>query len=235
VDANGRTTNSLADVSVNARKTLNKNTVTFSPASNETQADANISLALTGQINIPITSTHTISDLIAVYGEAINYGDGDIRNMSGCVSWVYNVKEVAIDKMTATAGFVGSINGTVDTIIGVETGMYLWGATVQDMFGIRVLFDCDNSTIVNRYGLFIGPGVGDIVTPTNDYGIYVADAAQRNYFAGKLGIGTTAGNSNLSVVGLVAYPNNVAAIAAGLAVGDFYRNAANTDCVCVVH
>ena len=39
----------------------------------------------------------------------------------------------------------------------------------------------------------------------------------------------------MAVTGLVAYPNNDAALAAGLVAGDFYRNAANTDCVCVVH
>ena len=42
-------------------------------------------------------------------------------------------------------------------------------------------------------------------------------------------------SSTMAATGLVAYPNNAAALTAGLVAGDFYRNAAATDYVCVVH
>jgi hypothetical protein len=52
---------------------------------------------------------------------------------------------------------------------------------------------------------------------------------------GNVGIGTTTPHSKLAVVGLPVYANNAAAIAGGLAVGDFYRDGSNPDHVCVVH
>ncbi len=49
-----------------------------------------------------------------------------------------------------------------------------------------------------------------------------------------MGIGMTP-NSRLAVSGLPIYANNAAAIAGGLAAGDFYRTGADPDPVCVVH
>ena len=49
-------------------------------------------------------------------------------------------------------------------------------------------------------------------------------------------IGTsTVGDSPLKVTGLTEYASNTAAISGGLAAGEFYRNGASTDKVCVVH
>jgi hypothetical protein len=53
--------------------------------------------------------------------------------------------------------------------------------------------------------------------------------------SGNVGIGTTSPHSKLAVVGLPVYASNAAAIAGGLAAGDFYRTGADPDPVCVVH
>jgi hypothetical protein len=52
---------------------------------------------------------------------------------------------------------------------------------------------------------------------------------------GNVGIGTVTPHSKLAVVGLPVYANNAAAIAGGLAAGDFFRTGADPDPVCVVH
>lgn len=52
---------------------------------------------------------------------------------------------------------------------------------------------------------------------------------------GNVGIGTATPHSKLAVVGLPVYASNAAAIAGGLAAGDFYRTGADPDPVCVVH
>jgi hypothetical protein len=52
---------------------------------------------------------------------------------------------------------------------------------------------------------------------------------------GKVGIGDSSPNSPLAVVGLPVYANNAAAIAGGLAAGDFYRSGGDPDLVCVTH
>jgi hypothetical protein len=54
-------------------------------------------------------------------------------------------------------------------------------------------------------------------------------------YNGNVGVGTATPHSKLAVVGLPVYANNAAAIAGGLAAGDFYRTGANPDPVCVVH
>ena len=53
--------------------------------------------------------------------------------------------------------------------------------------------------------------------------------------SGNVGIGATNPHSKLAVVGLPVYANNAAAIAGGLAAGDFFRTGADPDPVCCVH
>ncbi|MFH1504677.1 MAG: hypothetical protein ABIH08_04760, partial [Candidatus Omnitrophota bacterium] len=66
-------------------------------------------------------------------------------------------------------------------------------------------------------------------------GLQDVAALSINGQTGNVGIGTTTPNSKLAVVGLSIYANNAAAIAGGLAVGDFYRTGGDPDLVCVVH
>jgi hypothetical protein len=54
-------------------------------------------------------------------------------------------------------------------------------------------------------------------------------------YNGNVGIGTASPHSKLAVVGLPVYASNAAAIAGGLAAGDFYRTGADPDPVCCVH
>ena len=54
-------------------------------------------------------------------------------------------------------------------------------------------------------------------------------------YNGNVGIGTATPHSKLAVVGLPVYASNAAAIAGGLAAGDFYRTGADPDVVCVTH
>ena len=53
--------------------------------------------------------------------------------------------------------------------------------------------------------------------------------------SGQVGIGTLNMKSKLHVIGLAAYANNAAAVAAGLTAGAFYRTGGDPDIVCVVH
>jgi len=53
--------------------------------------------------------------------------------------------------------------------------------------------------------------------------------------SGNVGLGTSSPTSKLHVVGLHVFPNNAAALSAGLTVGAFYRTGGDPDVVCVVH
>lgn len=70
------------------------------------------------------------------------------------------------------------------------------------------------------------------------FGIYDTTAFQNRLIIlnnGNVGIGATTPHSKLAVVGLPVYANNAAAIAGGLAGGDFYRTGADPDVICVTH
>jgi len=67
--------------------------------------------------------------------------------------------------------------------------------TVSNVFGNRVLIDGLGGTATNAYlfyGVFTGSGI------SAKYGIYLT-GEEKNYFSGKVGIGTTAPNSNLHI------------------------------------
>lgn len=64
------------------------------------------------------------------------------------------------------------------------------GVTATSIYGVRVLDLTNTGTITNTYGVW----VGDITTGTqtnNAYAFYASDANAWNYFAGRVGIGTT--------------------------------------------
>lgn len=92
-------------------------------------------------------------------------------------------------------------------------------------------------------GIYFGTGASgaltaSVVSPGNSGELHFSVSGSQvmiiNY-AGYVGIGTTTPHSPLAVVGLPVYANNTAAIAGGLAAGDFYRTGADPDPVCVVH
>lgn len=91
----------------------------------------------------------------------------------------------------------------------------------------------------NNMGLMECQSAGPFVVGTNSSQPLVFGTAlterMRITPGGLVGIGTQTPHSALAVVGLPVYANNAAAIAGGLAAGDFYRTGGDPDLVCVVH
>lgn len=77
-----------------------------------------------------------------------------------------------------------------------------------------------SGTVANRYGIYIGSFTGPATT--DDFGLHQAGGAQKNYFAGNLGLGNLS-PSKLLHVGSVS-------VGTGLAVANFQ----NADGICTI-
>lgn len=68
---------------------------------------------------------------------------------------------------------------------------YNSSGTLTNAYGYFYTLVVNSGTVTNAYGLYLNPtsGVGTI---TKNWGVYAPSAAQRHYFAGNVGIGTTA-------------------------------------------
>lgn len=94
---------------------------------------------------------------------------------------------------------VGSYSGgTTATQAAIETFSENSAGTVTDQYGLRVRdLAATGGTIVNRYGVHIGAFSGSATT--KDFAIYQVGTSQNNYFAGKVGLGTTTPTAMLDV------------------------------------
>lgn len=89
------------------------------------------------------------------------------------------------------------------------------GNAVTNMYGLWVRGGAVSGTLTNRYGLY----VDDLVGGTNRYGMYQAGSSDLNYFAGKVGIGTTSPYKPLSVQGGAVIAGGPGAVPFGLLIG----------------
>jgi hypothetical protein len=90
------------------------------------------------------------------------------------------------------------VSGTSFTSGSGQFGMVLnpTMGTLTTLYGIYVGTNCTSAT--NSYAIYIEGSGG---TVTNKYGIYQSGGSDKNYFAGNVGIGTTAPGSLLEVFG----------------------------------
>ena len=110
-----------------------------------------------------------------------------------------------------TAVFNPSFDGTITNVYGIYGG---------NNFG--------TGTITNSYNLYIEGTSAGSATITNRYGLYQAGGSDKNYFAGKVGIGTSSPNETLDVNGTIQLRGSSEGYATTQCVTqvDFYANAA---------
>jgi trimeric autotransporter adhesin len=106
---------------------------------------------------------------------------------SGSVSQITGSTNDAYNAGTAT---VGSAMGLMGNIANTGTG------TITSAYAGRFQVTRTAGTITNAYGVYV-----DAVQGTNKWSVYANDAAAPSYFAGNVGIGTTAPSNPLSVTG----------------------------------
>ncbi len=127
-------------------------------------------------------ATGTISTIQGVNGSAQNNGTGTAANATGVNGYVKN----------ATTGTITNANGGNFNVNNTTTGL------IGNAYGVNIQSPGNNGTITNTIGLYIASQTAGTQTHT-PYGIYQAGGSDLNYFAGKIGVGSTSPTVSLDV------------------------------------
>ena len=158
-------------------------------------------LSLHTETGIPSTNSANLSNLTIRGSNNVAYyaGTGSLGNMQG---------------------FFGTVirdgSGAVTTASGVQTVIQNNNPTnaITTVYGLRVGSITNVGTITNMYGVHVGDISAGTITNT-PFSFYASDPNAFNYFAGNVGIGTTAPTVKLDVAGQIrsstggfAFPDN---------------------------
>lgn len=145
------------------------------------------------------TNAGSGAHLRSVQGTLAKTGTTDTFNASSIEAYASNEGSGTITHLNGLYAEADSYSGTSTNLSGVHIFNYFDAGTVVNAYGLRVE-DLYNSgaSVTNRYGVYIGSYTG---SATNNYGIYSAGATQNSYFAGGVGINTTAPAGKLDVRG----------------------------------
>ncbi|MBV8060870.1 MAG: hypothetical protein JO253_05015, partial [Alphaproteobacteria bacterium] len=152
-------------------------------------------------------STGTITNLMGMYTAPNNASSGTVTTMYGLYAApANNSAGDASGTVTTLVGVLGRpynashLATSINAMYGVQgTPTNNYTGTVNYMYGLYS--QCVNSwtgTVSNCYALYLDtPNNGGTIT--NRFGVYQVDTASPNYFAGKIGIGSTTPVSSLDL------------------------------------
>lgn len=164
------------------------------------------------------TSTNSTDQLAKINQTSLSTGSGAYGSQTLEVYNAIGTADSTTNSSGVSAAYFGAYrnllvdgtngNGTLASIAGVSVD-YGHGArgamatgTTTSAYGLYVTPRYSSGTITNMYDIFIAnPVTGGTVT--NKYGIYQENTA-KNYFAGNVGIGTSAPSEKLDVKGTLA-------------------------------
>lgn len=186
---------------------------------------------------------------IGVQGQVYQQGAGTITKAIGgyfeTCSGYYRTSTGGISAAFGLWVKSGGISGQLyspDTTIFIDAP-YIGATFVNSHIGLRIADQSVGGALPGAYaikieggGCYVDMGLNTITWNATNAGIsYLAPGSLS---IGDGNVGATNGKLTLAhirAVGLAVFANNAAAIAGGLAAGDFYRTGADPDVVCVVH
>ncbi len=165
------------------------------PASDgsSTHTGAEITAIATGSNRLTSVTGADISTSVTLNAPATAYSSYGTSAISG----VYGSAPVSKSVGTSTMSFLSNTS-SVTTAIGVESTVKSFDAATTVTTAQAGFFQVTRSagTITNGYGVYTGN-----IEATNKWSIYANDATAPSYFAGNVGIGTSAPASKLEVTG----------------------------------
>ncbi|MFA4995437.1 MAG: hypothetical protein WC521_09085, partial [Bdellovibrionales bacterium] len=144
------------------------------------------------------TAYNITGTLVGSEGRVTNGNTGTVTSAKGAAGMVYNASTGTItNAMAVNAGAINDSTGTITSAFALRGGVQNSSTgTITNAYGAYLYVDNVNATqhITTGYGLVIG--TIDAATP---YSIYASDANAPSYFAGNVGIGTTAPANALDI------------------------------------
>lgn len=152
-------------------------------------------IGLTG--GVTHSGTGALTMIQGVAGSATTSGAGlTTTGQGGSFFSSTGANAVAISNVGAIGAVYFGASSTTTNALALQARVAgsSTGAVVTNAYGLQVLWDPQSGTMTNGYGVYI-----DNVEATTDFAVYQVGASDENYFAGNVGIGTTAPQSALHV------------------------------------
>ncbi len=172
----------------NESTTTNNGYVVISGVQGELYNTGNVG-NITGVDGFLESDSGTVNE--AAGGQFLSYVGGTVTGLDGVYTQaILTGTATGVSGMTANAAiYSGSISA--DGLTGISALIDAAGGTVTGgVTGVYVDATIDGATVDNRFGVYIDDGGGSVTG--GDYGIYQVATYEKNYFGGKVGIGTTA-------------------------------------------
>lgn len=191
--------------------------ITLNPSSSYSTNTRGHSIHMDTQNN---STPYPGSQITPFFARLRHYGSGTMNEARGAVGAFRNEGTATVTNGMGVYGFIGNTStGIISEASGLKVEVQQSGAgTISNLKGLNVKFSAsnpNNGTITNTYGVFID----DITfgTQTNQaYSLYASDPNTRNYFAGRVGVGTPTPEAPFHVVkglsGAPTDPNSVLVI-----------------------
>lgn len=141
--------------------------------------------------------------IYGVYGSTENYGSATVDRLIGSYSNAYNSGAGTINMLTGAnvmaQGDAGT--GTINTLTGIQATSEIDNGSAGTQYGIKILtYTNSAASVTNKYTLYVDDYSGSVPSGVN-FGLYQVANYQKNYFAGRVGIGTTSPATSLDVYG----------------------------------
>ena len=139
--------------------------------------------------SVPASNSTNLSEIRGIFSYAPVSGSGTVTAINGARLYGEYNGSSTVTELNGSLMGAGASTGNVTTLTAAKAFALNYGSNMTNMAGMSVETNNLSGTVTNRYSIILRSPGG---AATNDFGVYQEGAGQKNYFAGTVGIGTTA-------------------------------------------